>query len=123
MDEKRHTGNVITLNRGPIYTKSPKQRAVTKTSCEAGILVLLDIVSTVAWIRGALDKIEGELSPPLLLEDNKAAKFLVTSCPRTAGRVRHVQIRNSIFNQFITDRTMRITQYHTHQMMADILTN
>ena len=47
---------IITLGRGPIYTKSSKQKAVTKSSCEAEVLVLSlsEIVSTVAWIRDFL---------------------------------------------------------------------
>ena len=48
MDGKSHTGNVITLGRGPIFSKSSKQKSVTKSSCEAEILALSDIVSTVA---------------------------------------------------------------------------
>ena len=48
MDGKSHTVNVITLGRGPIFCKSSKQKSVTKSSCEAEILALSDIVSTVA---------------------------------------------------------------------------
>ena len=75
MDDKSHTGNVITLGRGPIYSKSSKQKSVTKSSCEAEILALSDIVSTVAWIRDFLQEIGVDMEPPLLLEDNKAAFF------------------------------------------------
>ena len=66
MDGKSHTGNIITLDRGPTYTKSLTQKAVTKSSCKAEILSLSDIVSTVAWTRDFLSEIEGDLEPPLL---------------------------------------------------------
>ena len=42
IDGKSHTGNVITLGRGPIFSKSSKQKS------EAENLALSDIVSTVA---------------------------------------------------------------------------
>ena len=57
IDGKSDTGHVITLGRGPIYIKSSKQQAVTKSSREAEILALSDMVSTVAWIRDFLHEI------------------------------------------------------------------
>ena len=106
MNGKSHTGNVITLGRGPIFCKSSKQKSVTKFSCEAEILALSDIVSTVAWITDFLQEIGVDMDPPLLLEDNKAAIFLVTNGSSTTGRVRHVHIRNAFVNQFLVNETM-----------------
>ena len=74
-DGKSHTDNVITLRRGPIFCKSSKQKSVTKSSCEAEILALSELISTVAWIRNFLQEIEVQLEPPLALEDNKAVIF------------------------------------------------
>ena len=87
MDGKSHTGNVLTLGRGPIFCKSSKQKSVTKSSCEAEILALSDIVSTVAWMKDFLQEIGVTIEPPILFEDNWAAIFLVTNGPSTAGRV------------------------------------
>ena len=121
MDGKSHTGNVITLGRGPNYCKSCKQKSVTKSSCEAEILALSNIVSTVAWIKDFLQEIGVDMKPPLLFEDNKAAIFQVTNGPSTAGRVRHVHIKNAFVNQFIADGTMQIIFCPISQMIADIL--
>ena len=55
------------------------------SNSEEKILTLSDMVSTVAWIQDSLHEIESEFDPPLLLEDNKTARVLVTNCP--AGRV------------------------------------
>ena len=96
MDGKSHTGNVITLGRGPIFSKSSKQKSVTKSSCEAEILALSDIVSTVAWMKDFLQEIGVTIEPLILFEDNRAAIFLVTNGPSTAGRVRHLHIRNAL---------------------------
>ena len=98
MDGKSHTGNVITLGRGPIFCKNSKQKSMTKSSCEAEILALSDIVSTVAWMKDFLQEIGVTIEPPILFEDNKAAIFLVSNGPSTAGRVRHVHIRNAFVN-------------------------
>ena len=122
IDGKSHTGNVITLGQGPIFCKSSKQKSVTKSSCEAEILALSDISSTVVWLKDFLHEIGVVMKPPILFEDNKAAIFLVTNGPSTAGRVRHVHIRNAFVNQFITSGSMRIIFCPTSQMIADILT-
>ena len=122
MDGKSHTGNVITLGRNSIFCKSSKQKSVTKSSCEAEILALSDIVSTVAWMKDFLQEIGVTIEPPILFEDNRAAIFLVTNGPSTAGRVRHVHIRNAFVNQFLANGTMQIVFCPTSQMIADILT-
>ena len=122
MDGKSHTGNVITLGRGPIFCKSSKQKSVKKSSCEAEILALSDIVSTVAWMNDFLQEIGVTIEPSILFEDNRAAIFLVTNGPSTAGRVRHVHIRNAFVNQFLANGTMQIVFCPTSQMIADILT-
>ena len=75
IDGKSHTGNVITLGQGPIYCKSSKQKSVTKSSCEAEILALSDISSTVVWLKDFLHEIGVAMTPPILFEDNKAASF------------------------------------------------
>lgn len=120
VDGKSHTVNVITLGRGPRYCKSSKQKSVTKSSCEAEILSLSDIVSTVAWIDDFLTEIGVHLDSSLLLEDNKAAIFPVTNGLSTAGRVRHVHIRDAFVNQFLANGKMQITFCPTSQMIADL---
>ena len=62
------------------------------------------------------------IEPPILFEGNKAAIFLVTNGPSTAGRARHVHIRNVFVNQFLADGTMIIMFCRTAEMIADILT-
>ena len=81
-----------------------------------------DIVSTVAWVKDFLQEIGVTIEPPILFEDSKAAIFLVTNGPSTAGRVRHVHIRNAFVNQFLANGTMQIFFCPTLQMIADILT-
>ena len=59
VDGKSHTGDVITLGRGPIFVKSFKQKCVTKSSCEAEIIALSDIIATLAWINDLLVELLG----------------------------------------------------------------
>ena len=54
MDGKSHTGLIITLGGDPIFVKSTKQKCVRKSSCEAEIVALSDIVTTVKWLNDLL---------------------------------------------------------------------
>ena len=122
MDGKSHTGLVITFGRGPIYVKSCKQKCVTKSSCEAEIIALSDIVATVAWMNDLLVELLGSTLPPVLMEDNKAAIQLVTNGASTADRSRHVHIRNNFVFQFLDSGKMEIRHCPTDKMLADLLT-
>ena len=73
-------------------------------------------------MKDFLQEIGVTIEPPILFEDNWAAIFLVTNGPSTAGRVRHVHIRNAFVNQFLANGTMQIVFCPTSQMIADILT-
>lgn len=122
MDGKSHTGLVITFGRGPIYVKSGKQKCVTKSSCEAEIIALSDIVATVKWLNDLLVELIGECQPPILMEDNRAAIQLVTNGASTADRSKHVHIRNNFINQFLNNGDMEIRHCPTNKMLADLLT-
>ena len=86
MDGKSHTALVITLGSELIYVKSGKQKSITKSSCEAEIIALSDILATVAWMNGLLVELLGSTQPPVLMEDYKAAIQLVTNGASTADR-------------------------------------
>jgi hypothetical protein len=51
VDGKSHTGCVITLGRGGVYTRSSKQKIVTKSSTEAELVALSDSLATILWAR------------------------------------------------------------------------
>ena len=122
MDGKSHTGLDITLGRGPIYVKSGKQKCITKSSCEAEIIALSDIVATVAWINDLLVELLGPRQPPVSMEDSKAAIQLVTYGASTADRSRHVHIRNNFVFQFLDSGVMEIRHCSTSKMLADLHT-
>ena len=101
VDGKSHTGLVITLGRSPIFVKSGKTKCATKSSCEAEITALLDIVATVAWINDLLVELLGPRQPSVPMENNSAAIQLVTNGASTADRSKHVHTRNNFVFQFL----------------------
>jgi len=122
-DARSQTGLFITLGRGPLIWKSIKQRCVTKSSCEAEIIALSDVVSLVIWVRDLLKTIGMHDGKPVVIrEDNKAAIDMVNDGATTSDRTKHVHIRNNFIGQFIDSNDIDIEYCPTRVTVADIYT-
>ena len=122
-DARSQTGIFISAGRGPIIWKANKQKCVTKSSCEAEIIALSDIVSQAIWARDLLRSMKMyEEKPVTIYEDNKAAINLVSDGASTTERTRHVHIRNNFIGQFIDSKDIRVIYCPTNKMIADIFT-
>ena len=86
----------LTFGRGPILWKSYKQKSVTKSSCEAEILALSDMVSIAIWMKDMYRSMTNVPDFAVdIYEDNKAAIHLVSNGMSTSDRSRHIHIRNN----------------------------
>lgn len=122
-DAKSHTGLYVTLGRGPIMWKSYKQKSVTKSSCEAEILALSDMVSIAIWIKDMYNDMSNTPDAPVrIYEDNMAAIHLVSNGMSTSDRSRHIHIRNNYVGQFVENGQVKVIYCPTKDMIADILT-
>ena len=122
-DAKSHTGLYLTLGRGPILCKSYKQKSVTKSSCEAEILALSDMVSIAIWMKDMyMDMSNASDFTMSIYEDNMAAIHLVSNGMSTSDRSRHIHIRNNYVGQFVENGQIKVIHCPTKNMIADILT-
>ena len=122
-DAKSHTGLFMTLGRGPILWKSYKQKSVTKSSCEAEILALSDMVSLAIWMRDMFQHMYSSIAGKItIFEDNQAAIHLINNGMTTSDRSRHIHIRNNFVNQFVSSGDIEVVHCPTKLMIADILT-
>jgi hypothetical protein len=69
-DYKSHTGGYISLGRGPIWVKSTKQKLTTKSSTEAELVAISDVLSQIIWTRDFLLEQGYDLGPGTLFQDN-----------------------------------------------------
>ena len=122
-DAKSHSGMFFSLGRGPIFTRSCKQRCVTRSSCEAELIALSELTSLVLWLDHLFEELTGRSSKPITLyEDNMAVIHIVNNGMSTSDRARHVHIRNNFVNQFIVSGDITVLHCRTEIMIADILT-
>ena len=121
-DMKSHTGSIITLGKGAIYTKSGTQQLMTKSITEAELIALSEASNQVLWIRNFLEH-QGHPQPPALIyQDNQSMIQLMRNGRSSSERTRHVDIRCFFLHDRITTGDIDIVYLPTTDMIADILT-
>ena len=121
-DYKSHTGTVIGIGKGPVYTKSSSQKLNTKSSAEAELVGLSDSCGQVIWTRTFLLEQGYSVGPATIYQDNTAAIALVKNGQSNSHRTRHIAIRYFFIKDRVDNTEIRVEYMNTHDMLADILT-
>ena len=121
-DMKSHTGAMITLGRGPVYSKSTVQRLNTTSSAEAELVGLADSAGQVLWTREFLQHQGYNVGPAVIKEDNQSAIQLVNNGKSNSSRTRHIAVRYYFISDRIKSGEIVVQYLETSEMIADILT-
>jgi hypothetical protein len=121
-DMRSHTGAAITLFKGVIWAKSSKQKIMTKSSTEAELVAISDVIGQVLWLRNFLEA-QGYVLPPVkLFEDNLSTIALIKSGKSNSSRTRHIAIRYFFISDKVLSKEVEVEFMPTDSMLADILT-
>jgi hypothetical protein len=122
MDKKSHTGCVITLGKGAIYSKSSTQKLNTLSSTEAELVTVTEASYQVLWTKNFLSEQGNVMKPATMFQDNQSTIHLLKNGQSNSETTRHIDIRYF----FITDRIKRgdiqVIYKPILEMMADIMT-
>jgi hypothetical protein len=124
-DMRSHAGTVISIGKGPVYTKSSKIKLMVKSSTEAEVVAASDGCTQVIWCREfLLAQGDGQYTekPAVLYQDNKSAIHLLEHESSTSDRTRHVNIRYYWIRDKVDSKEINIVYIPTDDMIADILT-
>jgi Reverse transcriptase (RNA-dependent DNA polymerase) len=122
-DMRGHTGGVMSMGKGAAYGTCGKHKLNTRSSTEAEIVSLYDVLPQVIWTRNFLEAQGYQVRDSIVHQDNKSTILLAengrASCSK---RTRHLNIRYF----FITDRIkagdLSIEYCPTGDMVADYFT-
>jgi Reverse transcriptase (RNA-dependent DNA polymerase) len=122
-DMRGHTGGVMSMGKGATYGTCGKHKLNTRSSTEAEIVSLYDVLPQVIWTRNFLEAQGYQVRDSVIHQDNKSTILLAengrASCSK---RTRHLNIRYF----FITDRIkagdLSIEYCPTGDMVADYFT-
>jgi hypothetical protein len=96
-----HTGGAISLGRGVIYGTSKPQKLNTKSSTEADLVGVDDVMPQVLWTLYFLEAQGYKIDENVLYQDKKSSILLETNRRGSSGkRTRHIAVRYF----FIADR-------------------
>jgi hypothetical protein len=121
-DGKSHTGVTISMGKGPIMSKSTKQKLVSKSSTEAELIALSDSASVVIWVRNFLTAQGYKMPPAEVYQDNTSTMAMVAAGMPTSNRTRHISIRFFFVKDRVTSGELDISYVPTVDMVSDILT-
>jgi hypothetical protein len=121
-DFKSQTGGLITLGRGPIWAKSTRQKLNSKSSTEAELIGVSDVLSQVLWTRDYLIEQGYSVAPATVFQDNLSTMALANRGFSKSEKTRHIAIRYFFVKDRIESGEVSLEHLSTDDMLADYLT-
>jgi Reverse transcriptase (RNA-dependent DNA polymerase) len=122
-DMKSHTGGTLSMGKGSIYSYSSTQKLVSRSSTEAELIGVDDLMPQMMW-TGYFLKAQGvAVVDTVLYQDNKSSMLLEKNGRASSGkRTRHIDIRFYFVADRVANGDLRIEHCPTEEMVADYFT-
>jgi hypothetical protein len=122
-DMKSHMGGVMTLGEGATYATSTRQKINTKSSTEAELVGVNDVMPQVLWTKYWMEAQGYNIDENKIGRDNQSSMLLENNGRASSSKcTRHINIRYF----FITDRIkadeVKVEYCPTGEMIADYFT-
>jgi hypothetical protein len=93
-DLKSHTGGTLSLGKGSVYLASTRQKLKTKSSTQAELVGVDDVMPLVLWTHYLLDALGYGVTKNKVFQDNQSAILLEKNGRRSSKRrTCHTNIR------------------------------
>jgi hypothetical protein len=122
-DMKSHTGGTMSMGKGSIYSTSTKQKLVTRSSTEAEIVAVHDVMPQLIWTGHFLTEQGFNINESILYQDNTSS-ILIEKNGRSSStkRTRHMNIRYFFIKDQVDSKRVKIEHCPTAEMIADFFT-
>jgi len=113
----------MTLGKGVAMSASLKQKVNTRSSTEAELVAIDDMISKILWTRQFLEAQGFKIAVNLVYRDNTSSMKLETNGSASAGkRTRHFDIKYYYVTDLINRRLVDIRYCPTDAMIGDYMT-
>ena len=120
---KGHTGATFTMGQGSIYSNSLKQKLVARSSTEAELVGMHDILSQILWTRNFLMSQGYLVQKNIVYQDNMSAMLLENNGRKSSTkRTKHIELRYFFIHDQIKQDKELIEHCPTLKMRADFFT-
>jgi hypothetical protein len=121
-DMKSHTGGVMSMGTGAAYSTSKKQKLNTKSSTEAELVGIDDVLPQALWTKYFLEG-QGYGTDSIIYKDNQSTMKLADNGKASSGKgTRHINIRYFFITDCIARKDVAIQYCPTKDMVADYFT-
>jgi hypothetical protein len=122
-DMRSHTGGTFSLGKGSPYSTSTRQKLNTKSSTEAELVAVDDVMPLILWTRYFLEAQGYGVQENKVFQDNQSAMLLEKNGRRSSGRrTRHINIRYFFVTDRIQSKEVAVEYCPTGDMLADMFT-
>jgi hypothetical protein len=122
-DMKSHTGGTMSLGKGSVYSTSTRQKINTKSSTEAELVGVDDVMPLILWTRYFLDAQGYDVKENKVFQDNQSAILLEKNGRRSSSRrTRHINIRYFFVTDRMQSKELTVEYCPTGDMLADMFT-
>ena len=122
-DMRSHTGGMLSPGKGAIYASSRKQKLNTKSSTEAELVCVDDLLPQILWTRYFLRAQGFTIRDNILYQDNQSAMKLENNGRQLSGkRTQHINIRYFFITDCIKNGEVRAEYCPTDMLIADFYT-
>jgi hypothetical protein len=85
-DMKSHTGAVMSICKGTQYASSKRQKLNTRSSTEAELVAVDDVMAQVMWTRYFLEAQGYEVKENIIYQDNQSTMLLEKNGRKSIGK-------------------------------------
>ena len=122
-DMRSHTGGVMTLGRGAIYSTSTRQKLNTRSFTEGELVGVNDLMPQILWTRNFLQSQGYSVNDSIIYQDNQSCILLAKNGRASSSkRTRHINIRYFFVADRIAANEVRVEYCPTGDMIADFFT-
>jgi hypothetical protein len=122
-DKKSQTGAIMTLGKGAILSVSTKQKINTRSSTEAELVSLDDVIAKILWTKKFLTEQGFKVNQNIIFRDNLSSMKLEMNGKMSSGkRTRHFDIKYFYVTDLYEQKEIEFEYCPTERMIADFLT-
>jgi hypothetical protein len=113
----------MTMGKGSVYSTSIGQKLNTKSSTEAELVGVSDVMPMIVWTRYFLEAQGYDVKESPIYQDNMSAMLLEKNGKKSSGkRTRHINIRYFFVTDRIAAHEVHVEYCPTGDMLADFFT-
>lgn len=119
-----HGGILISFGSAPIFCRSYKIKAVTRSSSETELYALEEAATYAVWLRLLLKDLTGkDLDKPItIFQDNLSTMIIANEHKMNFKRTKHLLVRESYVKDQVQKGQIQLKYKPSDQMHADFLT-